>query len=275
MDATHQVTEGLRRTLVSSRSAAAFITALESRIRQLSADMVDGRVLPKPEADAVRAAVIELIRCEALPKLAKRSPSDALRLLDKLVAYGFGQLEAERPPLEAARAARFPPPRAATWPELADLRDAARRHPDACSVASPVQNVSFVEDLKGEGVRLFDDLLALYAACDGFDLSCLVASHVPVFSLLPSASIDVCDAEGRYPRRGAVFQGGDEVQLSIYRDKSERWWLVYECEYRPIGKKALDLRELIRFGLGRMNVATVDALHGEHSWERFFGAADG
>ncbi len=46
---TRPVIEGLRGTLAASRGASAFIAALENRIRQLNADMVDGRVLPKPE----------------------------------------------------------------------------------------------------------------------------------------------------------------------------------------------------------------------------------
>jgi hypothetical protein len=50
----------------------------------------------------------------------------------------------------------------------------------------------------------------------------------------------------------------------------KRWWLVFEYEYRPIGKKPFDLRELVRFGLRRMNASTTEALIGELSWERFF-----
>src|SRR5262249_19053945 len=94
-------------------------------------------------------------------------------------------------------------------------------------------------------------------------------TYLPVFSFLPQ-SLDISDASEGYPRRAAVFQGGDEVQLSVYRDRKKQWWLVYEYEYEPIGKKALDLQELIRFGIRRMKAPTADALLSELSWERFF-----
>jgi hypothetical protein len=271
--ATHPVIDGLRNTLAASRSSVAFVNEMEERIRQLRADMVDGRVLPKPEADALRAAMIELVRSEALRRFAERNPNDALRILDKLKAYGFIQLEEERPRLEAARAARFPPPPPPAWPELVELRAAAEHHVDVCEVGSPVQSIYFAKELEEDGLPLPEELLALYASCDGFDLSCLAATHVPVFSLLPSHSIDVSDAAEGYPRRVAVFQGGDAVQFSVYRDRKKQWWLVYEYEYQPIAKKALDLSDLIRFGLRRMNAPTADALDDELSWERFFDTA--
>src|SRR5262249_35456484 len=157
----------------------------------------------------------------------------------KLKAYGWSQLEGERGRLEAVRAARFPPPPAATWPELAELRAAADQHPDICKVGPPVDNINFVKDLEDDGLALPGELLALYAWSDGFDLSCIVARHVPVLSLLPCGSIDVSDSQDDYPRRAAVFQGGDQEQFSVYRDDQKQWWLVYEYEYQPIGKQAL------------------------------------
>jgi len=273
MDGPHPLIEGLRRTLAACRSSVAFVNEMEERIRQLRADMVDGRVLPKGEADGLRASLIELVRTEALAKYAGTSESDALRVLDKLKAYGYTQLEGERAPLEIARAAKFPPPLAAAWPELADLRAAASRHPSVCSIASPVQSLYFAKELAEDGLPLPEELLTLYAWADGFDLSCMVATHVPVFSFLPSQSIDVSDAEEGYPRRAVVFQGGDEVQFSVYRDRMKQWWLVYEIEYQPIGKTVLDLRSFLQFGLRRMNAPTGDALWGEISWDRFFDIA--
>jgi hypothetical protein len=276
MDGPHPVVEGLRRTLASPRSPSAFAEELESRVRQLLADMVDGRVLPRPEANALRASIVELVRIEALPKLAIRNPDDALRVLDKLKAYGFTQLEGERPQLEAARAAKFPPPPAITWPELAELHAAAQRHPDACSVAPGIRSAYFVKELQNDGISLPDQLPALYAACNGFDLSCVGAPHIPVFSLLPSESVDIFDEKDGYPRRAVVFQGGDDVQLSVYRDRKKQWWLVYEHELLPINKKPLDLRELVRFGLERMNAPIVEVLDGGAlSWDRLFGIRDG
>jgi hypothetical protein len=267
----HPVIEGLRRALANSRSSSAFTDELESRIRQMIADMVDGRVLPNAEANALRASIVELVRTEALPKIGGRNPNDALRVLDKLKAYGFAQLESERPQLEAARASKFPPPEPVTWPEIGELRAAAQRFPEVSTIAAAVQSVYFAKQLQDDGILLPDDLLRLYAACDGFDLSCVVARHVPVFSLLPSNSIDTSDEEDGYPRRAAVFQGGDEVQFSVYRDRKKQWWLVYEYDYQPIGKKAFDLPELVRFGLRRMNASTVGVLEDEFSWDRFFG----
>ncbi len=217
--------------------------------------------------------MMELVRSEALPKFAERNPNDALRVLDKLKAYGWTQLEGQRGALEAARAAKFPPPPPATWPELDELREAAKQHPEVCTVSPPAHSIYFVKELEEERLYLPDELPALYAWSDGFDLSCLAATYVPVFSLLPSQSIDVSEAEEGYPRRAAVFQGGDEVQFSVYRDRKKQWWLVYEYEFQPIAKKTLDLRDLIAFGLRRMNAPNADALAADLSWERFFGTS--
>ena len=277
MDGSHPVVDGLRTTLSASRSSSAFVEELGNRLHQLISDMVDGRVLPKHEANALRASIVELVRSEALPKFGSRNPNDALLVLDKLKAYGFTQLEGERPQLEAARASKFPPPPPATWPEIAEIRAAAEQHPGVCSLGSPVQSIYFAKELEEDGLLLPDELVSLYASCDGFDLSCVAATHVPVFSLLPSGSIDTSDEEDGYPRRAAVFQGGDEVQFSVYRDRKKQWWTVYEYEYQPIGKKAFDLGDLLRFGLRRMNARTLDELDGklgELSWDRFFGIPD-
>lgn len=256
---------------MGARGSAAFVAELGERVHQLVAGMVDGRVLPKPEADALRVGIVELVRSEALPKFAGRNPNDALLILDKLKAYGWAQLEGERAALLAARASKFPPPAAATWPELDELRALAARHPDVCTVAAPVDSVCFAQDLEDDGLPLPDELLALYAFADGFDLSCLAdPKGGPVFSLLPSVSIDASDEEEGYPRRAAVFQGGDEVQLCVFRDAKKQWWLVYEHEYRPIARKAFDLRDLVRFGLRRLHAPTFEALFAELSWERFF-----
>jgi len=245
------------------------------RIHQLVANMVDGRVLPRHEADALKASIVELVRSEALVKFAGHDPDDALAILDKLKAYGYTQLEGERAPLTAALAARFPPPPPATWPELEELRVAAGQHPDACRIGPPVQSIHFAKQLEEEGVALPEELLTLYAWCESFDLSCVGATYLPVFSLAPPLSLDVSEAEDGYPRRQAVFQGGDEVQFSVYRDRKRQWWLVYEREYQPMGKKPLDLRRLIRFGLRRMNApAAEDLLGAELSWERFFEDED-
>jgi hypothetical protein len=270
MDTYRDILERLRISLAGSGRASTFLDELGERLHQLVADMIDGRVLPKQEACALRAAIIDLVRDEALPTLASRNPSDALLVLDKLKAYGYRQLEAERPRLESARVSRFPAPAPATWPELAELSAAAERYPSVCKVGGPIQNAAFVHELEQDGILVPEEALAVYAWSDGFDLSCLAAEYLPVFSLLPSDSIDVSDEEGSYPRRAVLFQGGDEVQFSVYRDSKTQWWLVYECEYEPIGRRLLDLRELIRYGLARMRAPTTDALVNELSWNRYF-----
>ncbi|WP_394844856.1 hypothetical protein LZC95_48395 [Pendulispora brunnea] len=226
--------------------------------------------MPKHEVDILRTSLIELVRVEALPAFALRNPNDALRLLDVLKAYGYTQLEGVRSDIERSRAAKFPPPLPATWPELETLRVAAVQHPDACRISPPAQSGYFAEELKADGLLLPEGLLELYAWADGFDISLAVEPNLPVFGLLPAASIDESDESGQYPRRAAVFYGGDEVQFSVYRDEKRQWWLVYEYEYEPIAKKELDLQALIRFAIRRMNAATNDALRGELFWDNYF-----
>lgn len=275
-EAHRTVLDGFRTKLAGPRAARAFIDDLESRVRQLLANMVDGRVLPKPEADALRAAVMDFVRSEALPKLSATNSNDAIAVLDKLKAYGWTAMEGERAPLERQRAAKFPPPTAASWPELGALKSANQQHPNLCVVRAPVENTYFAEALRESGLQLPDELLALYAAHDGFDLSCLAHSpHVPVFSLLPGATIEENEASAGYPRRVVCFEGGDETELSVYCDRRKVWWVVYEYEYQPIARKPLDLRELLGFGLRRMHAPTLEVLNGELSWERYFDAAAG
>lgn len=275
-EASRTVLDGFRTKLAGPRAARAFVEDLESRVRQLLANMVDGRVLPKPEADALRAAVMEFVRSEALPKLSAKNSNDAIVVLDKLKAYGWTALEEERPRLEQQRASKYPPPTPANWLELGELKSAGEEHPDFCTVRAPAENVYFAEALREGGLPLPDELLALYAAHDGFDLSCIShPPHVPVFSLLPGASIDENEAANGYPRRAVCFEGGDETELSVYCDRKKVWWVVYEYEYQPIAKKVLNLRELLSFAFRRMRAPTFEVLNGELSWERYFDAAAG
>ena len=248
-----------------------FVDHLGGRIRQLGANMVDGRVLPKPDAEELRAALVELVRVEALPKLCAKDPEGALALLDMLASSGWTHLEEERAALERARAARFPAPPRATWPELDELASGAD-----CTVQPPVDDVYFAAVLRDDGLPLPDELLALYAAHDGFDLAWMDgAVPIPVFGLLPSASVDERERAPGYPRRVACFGGGDGVQLSVYRDRKKAWWLVYEYDDDPIAKRPLDLEDLLRFGLARRRASSFEALNdGELSWERYFEVAD-
>jgi hypothetical protein len=163
------------------------------------------------------------------------------------------------------------PPVAAEWPEIAAVRRAAVDHADVCKVSAPVGNVYFAKELEELGTPVPDGLLALYAACDGFDLACIAAPLVPVFRLLASGAIDESEEGDGFPYRAVVFHGGDDVQLCVYRDATKVWWLVYEHEYVAVAKKALHLRDLLRFGLARMNAGEVGLLQNELGWERFFG----
>ncbi len=268
-DAERMVLAALRSKLHDPGGAAAFVADLEGRVRQLLGGMVDGRVLPKPEADALRVAIIELVRTEALATLRARRPDDAIAVLDKLKAYGWTALETERASLKRERTMRHAPPPAASWPELSELSDL-----DELGATSPgVDNVSFADALRDAGLPLPDDLLALYAAHDGFDLACSAgSSRIPVFSLLPSGSIDTSDASDGYPRRAVCFEGGDGVHLAVFRADDATFWVVYEADYEPVAKKPFALRELLRFALERMRASSIAALfEGELSWERYFG----
>jgi hypothetical protein len=93
-------------------------------------------------------------------------------------------------------------------------------------IGAPVANVYFARELHDDGLPLPDELLGLYAACDGFDVSSLAATYLPVFSLLPSGAVDISGEQDGYPRRVVAFQGGDETQFSLFRDRKKQWWIV-------------------------------------------------
>lgn len=264
----HPVITELRGVLGASPDAAAFVEALGDRLRQLMVGMVDGRVLPGPDVAALRAALLDLVGAEVLPRFAAR-PSQALLVLDRLRAHGLVELEGARVGLVDARAARYPAPSPGAWPELAELRAIAAQHPRVCTLAAPVHDASFAADLAAEGLPLPDELVALYAACDGFDLTCMEAVDLPVFSLLSSRSIDITEAD-ELPRRPVVFQGGDAIQFSVVRDDVQQWWLVHEYEYEAIAKVPFDLRALLQYGLRRVHAPSFDAVYDACSWTHFF-----
>ncbi|MBW2734314.1 MAG: hypothetical protein JRH20_18140 [Deltaproteobacteria bacterium] len=266
------IIDGLRESLQGN--ANAFVEALAQRAHHLMVNMVDGRVLPQPDVDQLKASIMQFVKNEAVPVLSEKNPTAGIAALDQMSAYGMPRLEQERSELEAVRAAKFKPPAPVDWPELDGLRHAAE-NADVCTLEPPVTNVYFARILKDEeGLRLPEELLSLYAAANGFDLSCSVATYLPVFSLLPTESIDVSESSGKYPKRAAVFQGGDSVQLAVYRDaggdRKKTWWLVYEYDYEPIARVEFNLRELLQFGIQRMKAPSGDALEEELSWARFF-----
>lgn len=260
------------RTILERADLTLLGSTIEARLTQLAIDMVDGRVVARAEATALRAAILDVTRASVLPRLSEAAPNQALRLLDRLAALGIRDLDGERVAIEGARRAAFPIPEPAAWPELDELRAAAVSRPAVCKIAAPVEDVAFVRDLAAEGVELPEEVLALYAACDGFDLSCEQAEYLPVFSLLPSAAIDT---SGDAPRRAVVFEGGDNVHLSIHRADDGRWRVVYEHQYEAVAEADLDVRAILRFGLARMRAPVVDDLFEALSWDAFFGVLEG
>ncbi len=270
----HPVVESLRQTL--ARDPKRLLGELGERVHQLVVGMVDGRVLPRADADVLRAELLAFVRAEALPQLAARDPGEALLVLDKLAAYRVTELEDERPRLTAARDAKFPPPAAFASAELDRLRAAAAQHPNAVRIAPPAAHQHFAEELKERDLSLPNELLGLYAACDGFDLMCISDPRIPIFALLPGKSIDISDESEGYPLRAVPFEGGDSVHLALFKE-SETWFLVYEAEYEPIAKREFNLNALLRFAIARLNARDSSELFGGPlAWERFFemGEAD-
>jgi hypothetical protein len=256
--------------------APVFEKELEGRLSQLHPkfNMVDGRVIDAIEAARLRSAVLAFVRTEVLPALRAPSPDDALYVLARVEFCGFDDLESERPAILAAKAAKFPPPPMATWPEIAELRLAAEMYPASCVLRPPAKSVYFATLAKEDRTPIPEPLLGLYAAFDGFDLASRLTRHWPVFSLLDGDSVGRSEAEVSrgFPARAIVFGGEDELGLSVYRDRQKKWWLVYDYEYNPIAKKPFDVRELLRFGLSRIH-ATEEELRTTRSWDAFFGCA--
>lgn len=273
MTTTDHVMRSLRATLKTSAltdfdtqlPTAPLAKELRDRLAQLSANMVDGRVLSTSEAAALRQAIREWTTVELLPRLEKESPLQTVALLDFLARFEESFLEPERPRLVATRRARYPIPAPLASPEL----DVLRRLPATqCTMAPPVDCAAFARALAQDGLRLPESLISLYAACDGFDL--VHAGYLPVFSLLPSIAIDVSEADAR-PRRAVAFHGADDVQLAVYRSWWRGWRLVYEVEYRPLADVRFDLPRLLRFAAARATAADASTLFdGPLSWDAFF-----
>jgi hypothetical protein len=247
-----------------------FVGVLRRCLQELGVSMVDGRVIAKPEADALAAQVIELVRGSLLGKLAER-PGDALRLLDALRSTGFLELESERAHYEDERAKRFPPPAPVTWRELADLRALAAAHPEHCRVGPPASHVEFAARLGETGIELPGELLALYAACSHIALAC---RHVAASagSICPGEALRVRDGRlilfdriKRQPVTLLVEQPGISIMQAI-----GTWWFVLEDDRAPATKRPLDLQGMLRFALRRMDAPTLEALLTDLSWRSFF-----
>jgi hypothetical protein len=247
-----------------------FLAALRKRLSLLGVRMVDGRVVTATEADALAADVIELVRGTILVRLAER-PGDALRVLDALRGTGFAHLEPERPRCERERDLRYPPPPAATWRELGELRRLAAMHPEHCRLGPPATHVEFAARLEASGSELPRELLALYAAVGHVGLDCL---HVAA----PAGRICAGDAlrvrDGRIilfdrVKRHPANQMVDHPGISILSALGT-WWLVLEDARAPAVKRPLDLQGMLRFALRRMDAPTFEVLLTDLAWQRFF-----
>jgi hypothetical protein len=247
-----------------------FVAALRKRLSQLGVCMVDGRVVPAAEADALAAQVVELARGTVLSRLAER-PGDALRVLDALRGTGFSQLEDERARCERERDLRFPPPPAATWREIDELRRLAAAHPEHCRIGPPATHVEFAARLEASGVELPGELLALYAACSHVELAC---RHVTARAgsicagealRLRDSRLILFDRIKRHPATQMVDQPGISILQAL-----GTWWLVLEDARAPALRRPLDLQGMLRFALRRMEAPTFEVLLTDLSWQRFF-----
>jgi hypothetical protein len=243
---------------------------LRDRLGQLGASMFDGRAIPRREADALAARLIEQVRSGLGGALAGR-PGDALRVLDVLRSTGYPALEAERAGIERVLAERFPPPPAVTWRELAELRALAIAEPGLCRLGPPVAHVEFAARLAATGTELPGELLALYAACGYIALGGRRVAG-PVGGICAGDALRVRDGrvilfdrERGHPRTLMVEQPGVSIAQLL-----GAWWLVLEDDRAPAIKRPLDLQALVRFALRRVEAPSMEALLTDLAWRRFF-----
>jgi hypothetical protein len=249
----------------------AFATLVRRQLAQLGLSMVDGRVIARPDADALAAQVLAMVRSALAGQLAER-PGDALRVIDAVRAAGWGQLEPERPRLEAERARRFPPPPPVTWRELAELRVLADRHPELCQVGPPATHVEFAARLAASGTELPGELLACYAAASHVELTC---RHVAASAGGICAGDTLRVRDGRLilfdrTRRRPMLMMLEQPGVSILQALGT-WWLVLEDEHAPATRRPLDLQGLLRFARLRVEAPSLEALLTDLAWRRFFG----
>lgn len=244
-----------------------FVALVRKRLQELGVCLHAGRVIARPEADALAAQLIELLRGSVLGRLAER-PGDALRLLDAVCGTGYTALEAERAHHQRACAERFPPPPPAAWREIADLHALAALHPDHCQLGPPAVHVEFVARL---GIELPTELLALYAACGSISLTC---RHVAI------PAVRICGGDALRVRDGRVVVVErirrqpatlflEQPAISIAQAVGT-WWLVLEDDRAPATRRPLDLQGLLRFALLRREAPTLELLLTDLSWRRFF-----
>lgn len=251
-------------------SLEAFTSVLRGRLQQLGVSMLDGRVIAKPEAEALAAQVVAVVRGLLADQLADR-PGDALRVLDALRSTGYTQLEPARGALERERARRFPPPAPVTWPELDLLRALAAEDPAHCRVGPPATHVEFAARLAAAGTEVPGELLAFYAASSHVTLAC---RHVAASagSICAGEALRVRDGRlilfdrvKRHPVTLHIEQPGISIVPAI-----GTWWLVLEDDQAPATRRPLDLQGLLRFALRRMDAPALEVLLTDLAWRRFF-----
>lgn len=247
-----------------------FAAALRRRLQHLGASMVDGRVVARADAEARAAQLIDLVRGPVLGALTER-PGDALRVLDVLCATGYPALEPLRPAIEQDRARRHPPPPAAAWRELAELRALADAHPALCRLGPPATHIEFAARLAALGSELPGELLALYAACGHLSLTC---RHLAAAAGAICAGDALRVRDGRLilfdrTKRQPMMQFVDLPGISIAQVLGT-WWLVLEDEHAPATRRPLDLQAFLRFALRRVEAPSLEALLTDLAWRRFF-----
>ncbi len=266
------VLEEMKQALSGAGASERFRKVLEGRIRQLGANMVDGRVLSHEDADALRVAMVEFISAIAVQHFVRRDPNGGLGVLAMMKAYGWPELPAAAESLHAALSAKHPAPPPGEWKELAAIRSWAETNPAAASFHPGVQHIAFIDDLKrDERVRLPSDVVSLYAATAEFSLACAVELTTPAFSLIPPSSLDILDSSGRTPKRAAAFGGMDGETISVCMDSKRRPWMFFDHDGDCVAKRELDIPSLLQFGLARAMCSDTDVLiDGELSWDAFF-----
>lgn len=249
----------------------AFHALLHRRVQHLSVCLVDGKVVSRAEAEALAARLVARLE-GVLAQLAVR-PGDALRVLDALRATGYTQLEASRDGFVRAREQQFPPPAAATWRELAELRALASIEPARCELGAPVTHIEFAARLAENGPALPAELLALYAACGSLALGC---RHVA----LPALRICAGDALRARDGRIVLFERMKRRPNTGFLDHpglaiawlDDDWWLVLEDDRPPETRRPLDVPSMLRYALRRADAPSFEVLVTDLAWRRFFTA---
>ncbi len=265
----------------------ALLARLDRIAAQLAAGMLDGEVRPSGELGAARAAIVDHLRDEVMPRHAAHR---ALAIVDALARHGIGELTAARPALERARLAAARPPSPPAWPELTALRALP---PDQAQLAPGITHAGFAAELAERGAPLPADLLALYAATDGLALRHPATDEV-VFRLVPASELAVVERDARATLRIAAW---DDRAIGHARASTELWLedgaLTGAFERRHPGQplarvrfatRPLDVRAMLRFAVARVEAQATDprerdlgvvaALHAERGWPWYLADDD-